>query len=241
MFRETRTVIPAALTCLLSGQALGSVVYFDGVFSPTNWASTTVTDVQGAGSTSFETQFLTGGNGNEYMRIELNLVANAPGASVWSLNTNTNASYNPGTQGAITAINYSEDSRNFMPAHNGNVQGTGLLITQGGINYVMRGPTLVMPNPTFSNWALNSAPGLVSTDFWELTNAGVLISSSNPDFTAAGGIMHLGFWRAGSSGTFVGTDFRDAGIDNWRVEIVPSPGPLALLAVGGLTALRRRR
>ena len=129
-----------------------------------------------------------------------------------------------------------------MPQHNGNVQGTGLLLVQGGATYVMRSsPALVMPNPSHTNWAPNAASGLVASDFHELTSAGTLVSSSNPDFSAAGGILQLGFWRAGSSGTFVGMDFRDAGIDNWRVEIVPSPAGTAALVAGSLIVIRRRR
>jgi hypothetical protein len=76
---------------------------------------------------------------------------------------------------------------------------------------------------------------------WELTSTGVLIASSNPDFSASGGIMQFGFWRGASSGNFVGTDFRDAGIDNWHVEIVPTPGSASLLLTAGLVGAKRRR
>lgn len=227
---------------LCAGAAHASFVYSDGTFAPASWTSATLTNADGLGSTSIETQILAGGNANEYMRIELNLVALAPGGGVFSLNWNTGAFYDPGTQGAITYIDYSEDSKNFQPASTGNIQGTGLLIEQGGKTYIQRNPVLVMPNPTFSDWATNAAPGLVAADLWELSPTGVLNSSSNPDFSAAGGVMQLGFWRGGSSGNFVGTDFRDAGIDNWRVEIaVPGPGAAGLLLLGGLVPTRRRR
>lgn len=229
---------------LISGLALGAqgnVVFSDGVFAAASWASTTIVNADGVGSTSTQTQILSGGNGNEYMRIELNLVAINPGGAVISLNRNTGAFYNPSTQGVITTIDYSEDSKNFQPMSFGDVQGTGLLIEQGGKTFIQRNPVLVMPNPGFADWASNSAPGLVASDLWEVTATGTLISASNPDFSAAGGVMQFGFWRGGSSGSFVGTDVRDAGIDNWRVVVAPTPGAMALLGMGGLCAARRRR
>lgn len=239
---STRLLASASAFALLSAaSAHASIVYFDGVFAAASWTSSTLTNADGLGSTSLETQILTGGNGNEYMRIELNLVASAPGGGVFSLNKRLGATYDPGTQGAITSIDYSEDSKNFMPASSGNIQGTGLLIEQGGKTFIQRNPVLVMPNPTFAEWASNLAPGLVASDLWELTNTGQLISSSNPDFSAAGGVMQLGFWRGGSSGNFVGTDLRDAGIDNWRVEIIPTPASASLLLLGTLASVRRRR
>lgn len=241
MLVNTRTFVIIGLTCF-AGQAHANTTFMDGVFAPATWASSTVTNTGGSGSTSVETQFLTGGNPNEFMRIDLTLHVNGPDSAVWSLNTNNTAFYNPVSQGAITSINYSEDSRNFAPNNAGNVQGTGLLIVQGGKVFTQRNPVLVMPSPGFSNWAPNSAPGLVAADLWELTNTGTLIFNSNPDFSATGGTMQFGFWRGASSGTTgSGTYFRDAGIDNWRVEIVPSPGAFAVFAVGGLVAVRRRR
>lgn len=231
----------AIFVTVLSGTAQASVVYNDGTFAPANWASTLVTDANGIGSSVNQYQSLAGGNANEFMRIEMTLVASAPGGSVFSLNRNVNASYNPVTQGFITSINYSEDSKNFQPGTTGNVQGSGLLIEQSGKVYIQRNPILVMPNPGFTNWALNSAPGLVASDLWEVTGTGIIISNSNPDFSATGGIMQLGFWRGASSGNAVGTGLRDAGIDNWHVEIVPTPATTSLLFATGLVGSSRRR
>lgn len=235
---QTLTLIIAA-GCTSSAQA--NVTFTDGVFAPASWTSNTIADANGVGSTSLETQILTGGNNNEYMRIEINLVAIAAGGGVFSLNRNTNAFYDPSIQGAVTHIDYSEDSRNFQPASGGNVQGTGLLIEQGGKTYIQRSPVLVMPNPGFTDWAQNSAAGLVASDLWEVTATGTLIASSNPDFSTSGAVMQFGFWRGASSGNFVGTDFRDAGIDNWRVVIAPSPASASLLGIGLFLSARRRR
>ena len=233
--------VSSIVVAALGASAFGNVVYFDGTFASGSWTSSTVFNPGGLGSTTAETQVLAGGNADEYMRIELNLVAVAAGGGVFSLNRNTGAFYDPTVQGAVTHIDYSEDSKNFQPSSAGNVQGTGLLIEQGGKTFIQRSPVLVMPNPVFAAWSGNAAPGLVASDLWEVTPTGGLISSSNPDFSAAGGVMQFGFWRGGSSGNFVGADYRDAGIDNWRVVVAPTPGGAALLGLGGLLAARRRR
>ena len=238
---RTRCAIAASSLVLLAGSSSASIAtYFDGIFQPSDWNELVITNADGIPSTTAVSQSLVGGNSNEFRRINLSLTATAPGGSVWSLSINNNAFYNPSTQGAITFIDYSEDSINFL-ANSGNGQGTGLLVLQGGSIFVQRNPLLVMPQPAFTNWAPNAAPGLVAADLWELNPNGLLNQFSNPDFSASGGVMQLGFWRGASSGNFVGTAFREAGIDNWSVRIVPAPASVALLGIAGLTASRRKR
>lgn len=221
----------------LSGSAQ-AVVFFDGIFNNSDWTLTGVTNANGVGSTQTGMQFLTGGNPNEYRRIRNNLVVSGPGGASIGLHMRNTFSYNPGS-GAISTIDYSEDSINFIN-QNGNGQGTGLVIFQSGTYYVQRNPLLVMPYSSFNTWQPNAAPGLVAGDFWELTLSGTLISSNNPDFTTSGGVMSFGFWRGNSNN---GNFQSECGIDNWRVEIhpVPAPGALAALGMGTLFAARRRR
>ncbi len=236
-----RQAVSAALVLAASaGMAAASASYFDGVFNPWDWNEITFTNSIGVGSTSSAFQMLVGGNLDEYRQVNLGLVASAPGGAVFSLNVNANAFYNPGTQGAITFIDYSEDSINLLD-NSGDGQGSGLLVIQNGTIYIQRNPILVMPHPAFSLWAQNAAPGLVAGDLWEIMPNGFLDSTSNPDFSAAGGVMQLGFWRGASSGNAVGDFSRLAGIDNWSVRIVPTPGALLMLAPAGLLTCSRRR
>jgi hypothetical protein len=239
--RSITRVLGAGIVAGLAASAQGAV-YFDGVFNNADWSLTVITNPAGAGSTAQGFQVPAGGNPNEYRRIRHQLLVNSglPNGHVTSLHMNVNAFYNPSTQGAITSIDYSEDSINFISNTivPGNGQGSGLAIFQGGRFYVQRNPILVMPFTSFSNWGPNAAPGLVAADLWELDNAGNFISTSNPDFSIAGGTMQLGFWR-GNSGN--GSYNTDCGIDNWRVEIIPAPGFVGMAAAGGLLAARRRR
>ena len=167
-------------------------------------------------------------------------MASGSNAAIFGFHMNTTAFYNPNTQGAITSIQYAEDSINFISNTiiPGNGQGTGLAILQGGTYYRLSTPALVMPFTSFSNWAPNSAGSITASDMWEVTPSGTVNPFSNPDFSASGAIMQLGFWR-GNSGN--GSYNTDCGIDNWNVHILPSPGSAALLGLGGLLAARRRR
>jgi len=221
--------------------ANASVTYSDGVFNPSDWNELNIFGPgNGGGSNVAVSQIPVGGNPNQYRQIVITLDATLPGTSIFNLNINNNAFYNPATQGAVTFIDYSEDSIAFNDA--GNVQGSGLLIIQNGALYVQRNPVLVMPFSSFSTWGANAAPGLLAPDLWEVTPSGLLDPTSNPDFSATGGVMQLGFWRGASSGnaTFLGV--REAGIDNWNVRIVPSPGSATVAVIaGGLLVSRRRR
>jgi len=221
----------------LAGSAQ-AVVFFDGVFNNADWNLTGVTNPNGAGSTTNGFQVPVGGNPLQYRRIRNNLVVSGPNGASIGLHMRNTFSYNPGG-GAIGVINYSEDSINFINQP-GNGQGSGLVIFQSGNYYIQRTPILVMPYATFNTWQSNAAPGLVSSDFWQLTLAGVLLSGNNPDFSTSGGVMQFGFWRGNSANSSIQTD---CGIDNWRVEILPVPGPAgsAALAFAGLIACRRRR
>ncbi len=220
----------------LSGSAQ-AVVFFDGVFNNADWTLTTYTNAAGAGSIAQGLQIPVGGNPLQYRRVRNNLLAGGPNAGVIGLHMNVNFSYNP-AGGAISTIDYSEDSINFVN-QGGNGQGSGLVIFQSGKYYIQRIPILVMPFATFNTWQPNPAPGRVASDFWEVTNTLNLISGNNPDFSTSGGVMQFGFWRGNSANQNIQTD---CGIDNWRVQINPVPAPGALALGGlGLIACRRRR
>ncbi len=240
MNRIARLTLAASFASLtLAASSAHAVVnFFDGIFNNSDWTLNVITNATGVGSSSTGLQFLTGGNPNEYRRIRNNLLVSNPGnGAVIGFHMNVTAFYTPSSQGAITSINYSEDSINFVNQPGGG-QATGLAILQNGIYYRQQTPILVMPFIPFSAWTANSAPGLTASSFAEVTPAGIVNISSNPDFSATGTIMQLGFSRGNSANGNINTD---CGIDNWRVSIIPAPGATALLGLGGLVALRRRR
>ncbi len=240
MNRTCATLVVASGSLLATSTQARPVVFFDGIFNNSDWSLNSITNANGVGSSALGFQVLTGGNPNEYRRIRNNNVISGPSGALIGMHLNALSFYNPSSSGAISFINYSEDSINFLPTQAGNGQGTGLLIFQSGKYYTLRTPTLVMPGPTYAVWTANSAPGTVASSYWEITPSGNILPFSNPDFSASGSLMQFGFWRGNSGNSSYQTD---CGIDNWRVEIaqVPTPGSLGLLAAGGALAVRRRR
>jgi len=229
----------ALIAAAFATQAASAVSFFDGVFNDPDWTLSNFVNATGVGSSSAAFQMPVGGNPNEYRIVRHNLVVTAPGNGQYTgVHLKNTAIYNPATQGAITSIDYSEDSINFLANVPGNGQGSGLAIYQAGKFYVQRTPILVMPYAGYSNWTANTALGLVATDLHEIDITGFINPFSNPDFSAAGAPMQFGFWR-GNSGN--GSYNTECGIDNWHVNIVPAPGAAALIAMGGLVAARRRR
>ncbi len=237
MNRSLFAVASLAVTGLAASSA-SAVVFFDGIFNNADWTLTQLVNINGAGSASQGLQFLTGGNPNEYRRVRHQLNVVTPTAALHSFHFNVTASYTPFSQGAITSIDYSEDSINFS-SQAGNGQGTGLAILQGGRYYRQFTPSLVMPFSSYSNWNANTALGLTAASFLEVDINGNLLANV-PNFTATGTIMQLGFYRGNSNNGNINTD---CGIDNWNVKInaVPAPGAAAVLGLGAITAVRRRR
>lgn len=222
----------AVMTTALPHAAMAQTIMIsDGVFAPSDWTLLQI-DVGGNGSFTTANQVLTGGNPNEHRRVFTSVAANANDA-VWGLHIYTPASYDPSIQGAVTSVCYSEDAILF--AGGGSGQATGMVIEQASRYYV--GPAHVTP---FALWTAVADPVLLTSNFREIDlSTGVLNFGSNPDFSAAGSAMSFGFFRANS--TNGGAYTRDGGIDNWSVCVVPAPGCLALLGLGGALAIRRRR
>lgn len=226
-----RTAILVSSVGLLASAAAANVIISDGVFAPADWSLISI-DVGGNGSTTTVSQQLTGGNPNEYRRV-FNSVAGPSNSAIWGLHLYLPSSYDPATQGAVSSVCYSEDAILFAGAGSG--QASGMLIEQAGKYYV--GPSHAT---AFAVWTNISDPLLVQGNFSEIDlSSGALNGFSNPDFSAAGGTMQFGFFRANS--TSGGAYTRDGGIDNWSVCIVPAPGSVALLAGAGCLAARRRR
>jgi hypothetical protein len=241
MCRYSFCVVLVALTAL-AGAAQAATVFSDGVFNNSDWTMTLITNATGVGSTAQAFQVNSGGNPNEYRAVDHQLVVSPPyNGGIFTFHMNNTAFYTPSTQGAISYIDYSEDDINFVNQA-GDGQASGLAIYQNGAFYRLQNPLLVMPYAGYSNWTTNAAPGLVATDFAEVTPAGVVIPSNNPDFSIGGTTMQFGFHRGNSGNGGYNTE---TGIDNWSVSIVPEPGTFALLGMGAIGLLgfawRRRR
>ena len=205
----------------------GSVVFNETIFNIADWNKTTVVNAAGAASTTVATPLATGGNPTNYYSIGNSLIVSGSGGVVTGIHLRNGAVYSPSSQGAITTINYSESSKNFIN-QSGDGQGSGVAILQSGKYFIQRTPVLVMPFSSHSEWKANSALGLNAAAFQELTPAGILVPTSQPNFSATATPLQFGFWRGNSGNGNIATN---CGIDNWRVEIVSQRPYSGLLEV----------
>jgi hypothetical protein len=117
----------------------------------------------------------------------------------------TGGTYDPGTQGAIDSITYSEDRIQFDPPFSGAAIGTGFILEQGGNFYYK-----LITEGTFTSdvWERVELTGLTPADF---------SPEPGPDFSDQGQEIRFGYFRSNTSNG--GALTTKHGIDNWRVEI----------------------
>jgi hypothetical protein len=233
---KKRLLISAGVAVILTFGVLEAhatqITFSAGTFPNTDWDLTTITlkngvtctspptlpDCAGNGGTTSGTPMTSGGNPGDYrdVAISVDALMGSTDSVVLGFHRYLPGQWDPGTQGQIASIDYSEDGILFAP----NVlQATGPALRQNGVVYVRTG--LVV---TTTNWTPYAAPGLTAPDFSAVgdcgalcTNATFIDSSKHPDFSCAGGPIDVGFFRYNA--TRAGAYNTDAGIDNWKVTI----------------------
>jgi hypothetical protein len=214
----------AAILCIgaaaITSAARADVTFSDMIFPDANWPMVQLT---GTGSSS-SAQILTGGNPNEARQITTTVSAGSP-SSIFAFHqygSTTATIYTPSTQGAITSIIASMD----YLAVNGQ-QNLAFGLKQSNIFYYAA-PVLATDAAAYHA----DAAALTAASFVRVDGL-----AGNPNF-ATGASIRFGVMSLNATGAD-GLGFTTvADIDNWSVHLIPSPAPLALVA---LAALRRRR
>ena len=199
--------------------AIGASVNFsDGTFNDSDWAITVLG--AGNGGTATASQVLSGGNPGSFRQIT-EIVNAAPNGSsesvVLAFNEKLGATFNPGTTGAISSIDYSEDAMSTG-------QGFAPAFIQGGTIYVY---DLLGTAP--STWTSETEPGLTAGTFVSSSAFGVSGGPvTNPDFSTAGAPLTFGFVRTTASGNGGGGFATIGGIDNWSLTVNYNPSAVAV-------------
>ena len=214
----------------------GTVTFSDQVFNDSDW--TVNTQIIDSGGTVSATQNASGGNPDEFRRIVNTVfgVSGGPNSAIWGFHLTDQAIFDPSVSGAIQSLDYQEDSIMFQGFGQGQASGAALM-QDGNLFY---SSNRVLSNQ--ANWTTQSLLSLTSLSFTSLFDP-----TARPDFSASGGAITFGFFRANSTPGASGYSI-DAGIDNWSVTLhtasaVPVPAAVWLFATAlvGLVGFGKRR
>lgn len=217
-------LLTAALMSLDALHAQASVIFEDGTFSDSDWTSSEHVE-NGLNGTFVAAQQASGGNPGANWRVQHNIIAGGGTGFYALLHSRSDFTYDPALMGPIGTIDFSLDSK---MATNGT-QAFRLALEQGGNVYVNTPRGLAA-----GNWETFSETRLRASDFGEFSPTdGDQDFSSNPDFSAAGGLITLGFTTRNSTSNDI---TRTVDYDNFRVHIQPVPLPPAVLLLGSALA-----
>jgi len=236
------TLIAAAALLALPGFALAGVVVFDdGTFDPANYSDTTVF-TSGVGTTINADQCAACGDPGQALQILISFPGGAASAAQGYVNNTF--SYDPLTQGAITALDASVDKdTTFNPAPTGTLTSTFRpLIEQGGNFYLAAIPVTAAFTGGTTGYVTASGSGLTASSFVEYDFSTGAFGSGNPNF--AGGPLLFGVAQISSDNL---PEALEVDYDNLNLTLttaaVPEPATWAMMLVGcgGIGAAMRSR
>jgi hypothetical protein len=190
-----------------------ALVYTDGEFLNTNWQVDAAVSPAVNGPQYSVDRATAGGNPNAYRAMVHTLTAGPSSLKVFHLALA--ATYDPASQGAIHAIDYTEDCLR-LPESTPNYRAQSyLLVEQAGRRYLGAGS-----NCTSAVWsAMPQAPSLNASALVLVQGPACTAGQSCPDFSAAGAPLRFGYIRQAflDDGVPAGTVVH--GIDNWQVSV----------------------
>lgn len=186
------------------------VSFTDGEFAPSDWRTFAYITVGSPTYTHVETRRESGGNPGAFREMSVQFTPDRSLARVLSMSNS--AVYDPQTQGAVLAIDYTEDCLATGPADSVGVE-AGLVLEQAGRRYVLRASrTLCLPG----GWVAVSQPSLRAQDLEQFAGPSCGSGETCPDFSTAGTSIRFGHDRVvfGMPGASI-----SHGIDNWHVNV----------------------
>ena len=212
--------------------AARAVSFLDDIFPGGEWTATKTFDSTTAQNGAFAAdQAAPDGNPGTFRQTRL--AVTGPGGLVVS-HLRNGAVYDPAVDGPIGTISFSLDVR-FL----GGSQGTSqtlyeLDLLQSGAHYLSNATAALAQGPgdgAAGSWTAFSFSGLTASDFNRFAGSG----PSNPDFSALGAPIQFGFLNTVSE-AFGNPLFVTSGIDNWSVQLHPTPEPATILLLGSSLA-----
>ena len=223
-----------AIVVCVASVGSGAITFSDGAFDNSDWTASVV--YQDGPPVSFSAlQVSTNGNPAQYRSVDHTYGGNGSLVVGHLLDS---ATFDPGTQGAISSIFFSYDAIGFNFGGSGAVAFGGLIL-QDGFSFVFGGSssegTIFHPTfggPPVGTWESKSLTDLLASDFANISGAG----PTEPDFSITATTLQLGFFS--SNGTSGGSQSStSSGIDNWSVSIQPVPEASTYAALIGIASL----
>jgi hypothetical protein len=203
--------IVLALLLAASSVLAAPAAITDRTFADGDWSLVTFVTGDGGLVEGLQTSV---GNPAPSRRIR-NVVNAAPSptefSAIYGVHLYAGQTYDPSTQGPLTNVDYFEDA--LLVQGFGDGQAAGIALRQAGSVYIRQ----VGSTPDFA-WAPKQDLGVPASAFVRIFDGG-FDSGSHPDFSAAGGPIEFGFFRANSTSLgAIGYEVV-ALIDNWTVLV----------------------
>lgn len=210
--------------CLLAKQPTPTpsvlATFTDGTFSTSNWTYATYCTAPSLMSIVIQ-QVASGGNPGAYVQtvvtdsgIGMRTTYRSFGSAL-----NSNATWDPSTQGAIGSLDLSMDGLHPDTSQDPKVF---MMLKQGTKYYIDPGYVWISPSFVWISGAL-SQTGVTASTFIEIDVSGGSLAwnlSSHPDFSATGGPITFGIARwcqhLFSTGA---SDLGEEDVDNWSVTL----------------------
>jgi hypothetical protein len=212
----TTVILNQSATCearFAPPDAVPSVTFADAEFDDGAWS---VVDVrvqpsQPVGATW--RQVIDAGNPGKYREMHDQVTSGVIAMS--ALHINMGAVYEPGLQGAVSSLHYSEDRAVLSSAAGSAVQSQALL-EQGG--RIFTAPLGSASTFSHADWR-NASATLFAADFQQLSGPACAPGQACPDFSAVGAPMRFGYMRGSRPAPGSPPFEQRHGIDNWQVTV----------------------
>ena len=218
--RRVRSYVLVSLLISVGAGSSAAQVVSDGDFINDRWSHFILwSNANPTATLDFTMQVAAGGNPGAWQ--DGKHTTNGASSGIYDGHLFVGGGYNPSVQGAIDGVTISYDIKNFDHGSGIGVQ-SGLLVSQGGTNYI-----LAVHSTGVLNWTHASRTGTASTlgPFgWKKIDFSGVFDNFAPDFSASGTAMRFGYYTFSWSLTQGFFTEREWGIDNFSIAMLAPLG-----------------
>jgi hypothetical protein len=186
----------------------------DSTFNDADWEVAFVSQTAGSTVDQQAVQQATGGVSDSSFRQMTHVIDQTTGCADERCSIvvyhRSSLTYDPGTEGAIAFIDYTETHRIIEAAFAGAAVGWTFYAEQDNTRYVASGERTAF---TTTEWSTDSICGITPEDF----------TAEGLDFSTSGGPITFGFTRSNTNTSTINVQRNVHGIDDFKVVVVKEP------------------